>query len=146
MQNQASKGRFKRFASRPKPSEAPPPSTPPTSSQTNQADNDYNDRQQVEKRYKKAADQLRNAIKIRKGSWAPFDLELSSEPEGLDESQFKNAINAALLSRETSIKDKKGWSKLMNAVESVFTALSPITKNLLSASQGAQSVIPFLPV
>ena len=123
------------------------PTTPTPSQDTQTVDNDYNDRQRVEKRYKKAADELREAIKIRKGSWASFDLEeLGDGHEGLDDSQFKNMINGVLVSRETSIKDRKGWSKFMNAVECVFTALSPATKNLLNATKDAQSVIPFLPV
>ena len=108
-------------------------------------DDDYNDRRQVEKRYKEAADELREAIKGRKASWASFDLgDLSDDPIGLDDSQFKQKINAVLLSRKMSIKDRNGWSKFIHAVECVFTALSPLTKNLLHASAGAQSVISLL--
>src|SRR5271167_4637864 len=149
MQNQGTEGRFRRWVSRLKGREIPLPATSPTSSKDNQTqavDDDYDDRQLTLDRYSKAVDQLKEAIKIRKGSWSSFDFEeLSDEPEGLDDSQFKNKINAIMVLRETSIKDKKGWSKFTYAVECVFTALSPIAKNFLKATQGAQSVIPFNP-
>ena len=79
--------------------------------------------------------------------WGSFDFEeLSNEPEGFDDLQFKNKINAVFVSRETSIKDRKGWSKFTYAVECVFTALSPLAKNFLMTIKDAQSVIPFLSI
>lgn len=57
--------------------------------------------------------------------------------------QFKNKINAALIARETSIKDRKGWSKLTDAVECVFTALSPFAKSFVIVVNNAQSVNAF---
>ena len=119
-----------------------------TSSQDSQAsqavNTDYNDRQRALNRYKKAVEQLKEAIKIRKGPWDSFDFEeFNDEPEGFDDSQFKNKINAILISRETSIKDRKGWSKFTYAVEYVFTAFSPFAKNLLMVTKNAQSVMPF---
>ena len=139
------------MASRLKGRETPSPTTTATSSQGNQTsqvvNNDYNDRQRAQIRYKEAADQLKEAIKIRKGPWGSFDFEeLSGEPEGFDDSQFKNKINAILISRETSIKDRKGWSKFTYAVECVFTAFSPFAKNFLMVAKNAQSVMPFSPV
>ena len=70
-------------------------------------------------------------------------ISVNDEPEDFDDSQFKNKINAILISRETSIKDREGWSKFTYAVEYVFTALSPLAKNLLTATKGAQSVMRF---
>jgi len=44
-------------------------------------DNDYGDGQRAQIRYKKAANQLKEAIKIRKGTWGSFDFEeLIGEP------------------------------------------------------------------
>lgn len=122
--------------------------TSPTSSKDNQApqaeDPDYNDRELALSRYRKAASRLKDAIKIRKGVWSAFNFdELCDEPEDLDDSQFKNKINAVFGSQEMSVKDKKGWSKFTYAVECVFTALSPFAKNFLMATQGAQSVLSF---
>src|SRR5437762_2277848 len=107
MQNQETGGRFRRLTSRLKGRENPSPATSPTSSQDNPAseavDNDYNDRQKALNRYRKAADQLKDAIKIRRGTWGSANFEeLGDEPDGFDDSQFKNKINAIMISRETS--------------------------------------------
>src|SRR5271169_4387056 len=149
MQNKGTGGRFKRLRSRLKGEETTPPKTTPTSSEDSQGsqavNTDYNDRQLAVNRYKKAVDELKEAIKIRKGPGDPFDFEkFNDEPEDFDDSQFKNKVNAILISREASIKDRKGWSKFTYAVEYVFTALSPLAKNLLTATKGAQSVMPIL--
>jgi len=147
MQNQRTEGRFKRLTSNWRGRRARRPNTattPPQDhrSQTQVANTDYNDRHLVQIRYEEAANSLKEAIKIRKGSWGPFDFEeLSGEPEGFDDSQFKNKINAVFLSREASIKDRKGWSKFTHAVECIFTAFSPFAKNFLVIAQTAQSVI-----
>ena len=146
MQNKGTGSRFRRLRSRLKGEETSPPKTTSTSSQDSQGsqavNTDYNDRQLALNRYRKAVDELKEAIKIRKGPWDAFDFdEFNDEPEDFDDSQFKNKINAMLISRETSIKDRKGWSKFTYAVEYVFTALSPLAKNLLTATKGAQSVM-----
>jgi hypothetical protein len=145
MQTQETRGRFKRLTSRLKGRETPTPTNAATSSQGNQpsqvVNNDYNDRQRAQSRYEEAVTQLKEAIKTRKGPWGPFDFdELSDEPEGFDDAQFKNKINKILTSREASIKDRNGWSKFTYAVECVFTALSPFAKNFLMVAQNAQSV------
>lgn len=150
MQNQGTGGRFKRLASRLKGLETRPPTPAPqgNQSQTSQVpNNDYDDKQRVQIRYEEAANQLNEAIKIRKGSWGSFDFqELRGEPTGFEDAQFKNKINVVLISRETSIKDRHGWSKFTYAVECVFTAFSPFAKNFLTVAKDAQSVMPFSPV
>ena len=51
------------------------------------AKNEYSDRQLAQNRYSEAVNNLKNAIKIRKGTWNSFDFDkLGSEPEGLDDS------------------------------------------------------------
>src|SRR5271170_5372303 len=123
MQNQGKEGRFRRLASRLKGRETPRSITSAqgNQSQTSQEANiEYNDRQTVLIRYKEAANHLKEVIKIRKGSWGSFDFkELSDEPEGFDDLQFKNKINTVLTSRETSITDRKGWSKFRYSVKCV---------------------------
>ena len=141
---------FSRLASKLKGREKPPPTTPAASSQDNQTpqaqNTDYNDRELALTRYKKAANQLKEAIKFQKGSWSAFVFDdLSDEFDNDNDLQFKNKINTILVSRESSVKDKKGWAKFMYAVECVFTALSPFAKNFLTATQGAQSVTSFQP-
>src|SRR5271169_3905103 len=98
MQNPGTTGRFRRLASRLKGRDIPSPITSPTSSQESQdsqaVNNDYNDRQRAMNKYQKAGEQLKEAIKLRKGPWGSFDFEeLSKEPEGIDDLQFKNKIN-----------------------------------------------------
>jgi hypothetical protein len=119
-----------------------PTASPPGSESHSQALNDYDDRQRAQNRYEEAAAELKEVIKRQKG----LDFEdLSSGPEGFDDSQFKKKLNAILTARESSIKDPKGWSKFTHAVECVFTAFSPFAKNFLTVAQNAQSVMPFTP-
>jgi hypothetical protein len=138
--------KFRRLASRSKRPKAPPPTTSPQVNQSVQssqaADHEYNDGQLAQNRYKEGASHLKEVIKIRKGPWDSFDFEeeFSREPEGFDDSQFINKINALLISREKSIKDRKGWAKFTYAVECVFTAFSPFAKNFLTVAANAQSV------
>jgi hypothetical protein len=148
MRNQEKGGGFRRLGSRLRRRETSSLTTNSTASQTSQAvTNDYNDRQRAQSRYNEAAIQLKEAIKIHKDRWGSFDFEeLSGEVEGFDDSQFKNKINAILTSRETSIKDRSGWSKFTYAVECVFTAFSPFAKNFLMIAKDARSVKPFSPV
>jgi hypothetical protein len=149
MLGQRKKGRFGRLPLRLKGRDAA--STAITVTQTNQTSQivymDYNDGQRARDRYKEAAKQLKDAIKIHSGLGS-FDFEeLSGEPEGFDDSQFKNKINTALISREMSIKDRKGWPKFTHVVECVFTALSPFAKNLLMIAKDSQwvmSLVPFI--
>jgi len=135
------------LASRSKRREGPPPSNQNLRSSP-AANHEYNDGQLAQNRYNEAASRLKEVIKIRKGPWDSFDFEeeFSHEPEGFDDSQFKNKINAVCKSRETSIKDRKGWSKFAYAIECVFTAFSPFAKNFLIIANNAQSVLPLIPV
>src|SRR6266496_1583162 len=143
MESEGRGGRFKRLAQRLKEWETSS-TTPATTSLRGEqtcrvVNNDYNDRQRTQVRYQEAADQLKEAIEIRKGSWGSFDFEeLSDEPEHFDDEQFKNKINAVLISRKTSIKDRKGWSSFTYAVECVFTAFRPLAKNFLLVAKDAQ--------
>jgi hypothetical protein len=100
----------------------------------------------VEKRYEKAIDELRQVIKIRKGSCGSFDFEeLGNEAKSVDDSQLKNMINAVLLLRETSVNNRKEWSKIVYAVECVFMTPSSLSDHPLLSTRGAKLVILFLP-
>ena len=131
--NQASGGRLRRLASSLRRREPVPGSNASTSPQESW---DYNDRKRAQVRYEEAATGLNEAIKnykdFRGPAWGSFDFEeLSSEPESFDDSQFKSKVNAILILRESSIEDRKGWSKFTYAVECVFTVFSPFAKNFL---------------
>jgi hypothetical protein len=147
MENQRRQGGFKRLFSKLKVHETPPPATTATASQNNQSralqvvNRDYNDQQWTQNRYKNAVNRLKEANKTCKGTWSSFDFnEFNDESEEFDDSQFKNKINEILTLRESSIKDKEGWSRFTYAVECVFTALSLFSKNFLTVAQNAQSV------
>jgi hypothetical protein len=142
---QGTGGSFKRLAAKLRGRARPLPQPPVTASQNQVIDNDYNDRQRAQRRYEEAANYLKEAMKLHKGpgtSSVDFE-ELSGETEHFDDAQFRNKINAMLVSRETSIKDRNGWAKFTNAIECVFTAFSPFAKNFLTVAKNAQSVIPF---
>jgi hypothetical protein len=131
-----------------------PPTTPHHISTQNDHDQnpvsdavekDSGDRRRAKARYKEAATLLEQSVKFRQGNWGSFDFQdLSGEPESLDDSQFRNKINLALATRETSIKDKSAWSKCRYTVECIFTALSPFAKNFLIIAKDGQSVLLFL--
>lgn len=102
---------------------------------------DSGDRRRAKARYKEAASLLEQSIKNCDGYWGSFDFQdLSGEPEEFDDSQFRNKINMALATRETSIRDRTTWSKCKYTVECVFTALSPFAKNFLMIAKEVQSV------
>ena len=102
---------------------------------------DYDDKQRAQLRYDEAAAELKEAIKHQKG----LDFEnLGGGP--FDDLQFKKKLHAMLTARESSIKDRKGWSTFTDAVECVFTALSPFAKNFLTVARDAQQVTPFNPL
>jgi hypothetical protein len=136
-------GRFRRLALKLKRREATTSPQDNQSQSSQVAKNEYNDRQLAQIRYKEAANRLKEVLKIRKGPWGSFDFEeLSDEPEHFDDLQFKNKINAVIMSWETSIKDRRGWVKFTYAVECVFTAFSHFAKNFLTVAKDAQAVTP----
>lgn len=143
MQNQGKESRFRRLASKLKGRETATRPTPPSNQPLEMFNTDHIDRQRAQSRYEEAANGLKEAVKCRKGPWTSFDFEaLTGEPNGFDDSQFKNKINTTLTSWESSIKDRTGWSKLTYTVECVFTAFSPFAKNFLTVAKDVQSVMP----
>jgi hypothetical protein len=140
MEHHGTERRFRRLVSKVKRQKATPPTSSPPDNQV--VSNEYNDRQLAQVRYKEAANLLTVALSKSKGPWGSFHFEqLSGEPEGFDDLQFKNKINQVFMAREKSIKDRKGWAKFTYAVECVFAAFSPFAKNFLAVAKDAQSVI-----
>jgi len=138
MQNETTRDKPRRLFPLRKGKKTPPSPTPSA------VPNKYDDGQLAQNRYSEAANNLKKAIETRKGSWDSFDFDgLSCEPEGHDDSKLKDKISDVFLSRQASIKDRKGWAKLTYAVECVFTAFSPFAKNFVTIAGSAQSVIPF---
>lgn len=134
------------FRRREKTSPSSPQESPPLVTQTEETFGtglDYGDRQRAKARYKEAAHLLKKSIEIRRGPWRSFDFQdLSGEPEEFDDAKFRNKINTALTQWESTIKDRKSWSKYTYTIECIFTALSPFAKNFLTIANEAQSVPP----
>ena len=108
----------------------------------NVVEKDAGDRRRAKERYKEAAILLEQSINDSQGNWGSFDFQdLSGEPENFDDSQFRTKINLALATRETSIKDRRTWSKCKYTVECIFTALSPFAKNFIIIAKDGQSVL-----
>ena len=106
---------------------------------------DYGDRERTITRYKEAANVLQEAIKSRQGSWELFDLQgLTGEPADFDDAQFRDKINLSIVSKGPHMKDQHSWSKCKQAIECIFTALSPFAKNFLKIAKDVQSVCPLL--
>jgi hypothetical protein len=103
------------------------------------------DRQRAESLYVEAAKLLSEAVKGRGGQWGAFDFpELAGEPEGFDDSQFREKINTALEAQKNTIKDRTAWENCRRTVQRLFTASSPLAKNFLTIAQQGSSVIALL--
>lgn len=101
---------------------------------------DYRDQQRTKERYLEALNLLKEAIRGYQGVWGSFEFdELTGEPEKFDDALFKTKINAALESRQNAIKDESTFNKAKQVIESIYTSLSPLAKNLMIA-RDAQSV------
>src|SRR5277367_2233392 len=163
-QRQRIKALFKRTSQSPRASSATPPTTatgPPTTepqtarppspvpaassrSQATEARTTaevYGDKERTRERYKEASELLQDAVK-RHQKWGAFDFpELTGEPEGFNDSQFKDKINAVLRSRKQAMEGLPGWRKCEHAVQCAFTAFSPFAKNFLTIAKEAQQVL-----
>jgi hypothetical protein len=139
-------GMISSVASRLKKKKSPPVSPATRSTQTpsvQTVERNYDDRERTKERYAEAATLLEASLKGRQGNWGSFEFpELSGEPEGFNDLQFRHKIELALESRRNSVKDKTGWSRGRDIIECIFTALSPLAKNFLTIAKEGQAVPP----
>jgi hypothetical protein len=107
---------------------------------------EYGDRQRAVERYREAAQLLTQSIKASHGyEWGSFEFpDLSGEPEDFNDSQFRDKINEALISRRRTVKDQNAWDICRQTALSVFSALSPFAKNFLKIAKDGQSVMQLL--
>jgi hypothetical protein len=120
--------------------------TAESSAQSSSPNNaDSGDRQRTKMRYLEATKLLEEAIKGRGGPLGSFDFpELKGEPGSLNDTQFREKINAALEARKNEVKDQTMWAKCSQVVQYAFTAFSPFAKNFLTIAKEGQAV-PSLP-
>ena len=98
------------------------------------------DRRMTKLRHVESAKALQDAVQGR-AEWGSFEFpELQGGPEKFDDSQFRDRIYQTLEAQGNSIKDQMIWGKCRQAVQSIFTALSPFAKNFITIAQEGQSV------
>jgi hypothetical protein len=98
------------------------------------------DRRMTKRRYVESARALQDAVQGRT-EWGSFEFpSLHGEPENFNDSQFSDRIHQTLEAQRNSINDQMIWGKCRQAVQSIFTALSPFAKNFITIAQQGQSV------
>jgi hypothetical protein len=97
------------------------------------------DRQQTKTRYVEAYNSLRKAIETDKSLRAVFD-ELSVDPEGVDDSTFMDALNRALESQNSKVKDRSAWGTCKSIVKYLVHTFKPFAKNFLMIAREGSSV------
>ena len=100
------------------------------------------DRQRSRERYLAAAKLLEETLKTHEDKWGLFRFpQLNGEPEGFNDSLFREKINTVLEARRNDVKDQTAWAKCRDAVWCAFTAFSPFAKNFLTIVNQSQGVI-----
>jgi hypothetical protein len=99
------------------------------------------DRQRTVRRYIEATKLFDDVVKKQKGRWKVFDFpELSGEPDGVNDTVFKDKLNLAMEAKRNAISDQTAWEKCKHTVQCCFTALSPFAKNFLLIAKDGSSV------
>ena len=104
------------------------------------------DTERARKRYLDSVNMLEEAIKSNEDTWGSFNYpELKGEPKDLDDSLFREKINAVIDARKSAVNDRNAWAKCKNAVQCAFTAFSPFARNFLTIAKDVQAVfaIPY---
>jgi hypothetical protein len=110
--------------------DSPPPPYP---SESSVLDDPYGDTKRTLARYKRALDELKEALKKARGNWKAFQFpELEALPENADFSTIRQAINKVFEAREASVKNPSRWARCKRVVEIVYTAVSPFLRNVLA--------------
>jgi len=102
----------------------------------------YTDRERTTERYFEALKLLKEATQHHpRTCLGDFEFpELDSEVGQFDEVQFKDKIEAILVSQQKSFDDKALFSKGKHLIQRLYTSLSPIARNFLMIASNAQSV------
>jgi hypothetical protein len=105
----------------------------------------YGDREQTERRYKKASDKLSAALDLPRNKWGSFEVTPLNNLDGENPfPKIRAGILKILEKREKKAKSKDFWPSCKRVVERVFKATSPFAKNFLSIASNAQSVFAVL--
>jgi hypothetical protein len=105
----------------------------------------YGDREQTERRYKKASENLSTALELPLNKWGSFEVTPLNNLDGENPfPKIRAGILKILEKREKKAKSKDFWPSCKRVVERVFKATSPFAKNFLSIASNAQSVFAVL--
>ena len=103
----------------------------------------FGDTKRTVNQYGDSLRELKEAVKLAHGPWKVFQFsELESIPEDIDPSRLRQAINDVFKSTEGRIKSPSRWAKCKRVIEVVYTALSPVVKNVLSIGRDSSGVSP----
>jgi hypothetical protein len=116
----------------------------PTSSMLSAAVADSGDRERTEKRYREAVAKLQKSIKLPRESWEVFAIRDFKDFADVTNPipQLQQDIKKTLDAREKSIKDPGVWSTTKRITEKIFTAISPLAKNVLVVAKEGSNVAP----
>ena len=104
------------------------------------------DTERARTKYLDSVKLLEEAVKSNEDTWGSFNYpELKGEPKDLDDSLFREKINAVIDARKGAVNDRNAWAKCKNAVQCAFTAFSPFARNFLTIAKDVQAVfaIPY---
>ena len=127
----------------------PSGSTQATSSQNSQTpaaeSAGSTDLQRTRYRYNYSVKFLQDTIEAYGGErWRGIPLpKLGDETEGFNDSQLTEQIDETLKALDVSIEDQDALRKCGNIIQCMFTALSPLAKNLLTIASTASNVHTF---
>jgi len=102
------------------------------------------DRERTEKRYKDAVDQLQRSIKLPRKNWEAFAIpDFKDFPDVTNPiPQLQVDIEKTMNARAASIRDPGFWSTTKRVTERIFTAITPLAKNVLFVAKEGSNVCP----
>jgi hypothetical protein len=105
----------------------------------------FGDRRRTEIRYKEAAKELTESLKLRRTNWESFEVPKFTDISEDDLiPQLRRQINTIWVTRKDTFKDRNLWSKGKNIMERAFIAMSPFAKNFLRIAKQGQAVCRLL--
>jgi hypothetical protein len=106
---------------------------------------DASDRERTEKRYRKAVEQLQKSIKLPRKNWEAFAIPDFKDFADVTNPipQLQDDIKKTLDARAESFKDPGLWSTTKRVTEKIFTAITPLAKNVLLVAKAGSNVYAF---
>jgi hypothetical protein len=102
------------------------------------------DRENTEKRYREAMEQLKKSVKLPRKNWEAFDIPDFKNLADVNNPipQLQEDIKKTLDAKQEAFKDPSFWSKSKRVTEKIFTAITPFAKNVLLVAKEGSNVFP----